>query len=74
MKRKRFTEEQIIEVLWLHAAGAKASELCRQHGISKATLYNWRAKYGGMTISDARRLRQLEDKNRKLKKLWTTRR
>jgi len=69
MKRKRFTEEQIIEVLWLHAAGAKASELCRQHGISKATLYNWRAKYGGMTISDARRLRQLEDKNRKLKKL-----
>jgi putative transposase len=69
MKRKRFTEEQIIAVLRLHAAGAKASELCRQHGISEATLYNWKAKFGGMTVSDARRLKRLEDENRKLKKL-----
>jgi len=69
MKRKRFTEEQIIEVLRLHAAGAKPSELCRQYGISEATLYNWKAKYGGMTVSDARRLKHLEDENRKLKKL-----
>ena len=69
MKRKRFTEEQIIEVLRLHGSGAKAADLCRQQGISEATLYSWRAKYGGMTVSDARRLKQLEEENRKLKKL-----
>ena len=69
MKRKRFTEEQIIEILRLHSAGAKPAELCRQHGISEATLYNWRARYGGLQVSEARRLRSLEEENRKLKKL-----
>jgi putative transposase len=69
MKRKRFSEEQIIEILKLHSAGAKAADLCRQHGISETTLYNWRTRYGGMEVSDAKRLRSLEDENRKLKKL-----
>ena len=69
MKRSRFTEEQIIAVLREHEAGAKAAELCRKHGMSEATLYNWKAKYGGMEVSDAKRLRALEDENRKLKKL-----
>jgi putative transposase len=69
MKKGRFTEEQIIGALRMHAAGAKAADLCRQHGISEATLYNWKAKYGGMTVSDARRLKALEDENRRLKKL-----
>ena len=69
MKRSRFPEEKIIEVLRLQAAGVKASELCREHGISEATLYNWKAKYGGLTVSEMRRLKQLEEENRKLKKL-----
>jgi len=69
MKRKRFTEEQIIGVLREHEAGAKTADLVRKHGISEATLYNWKAKYGGMEVSDAKRLRSLEDENRKLKKL-----
>jgi putative transposase len=69
MKRNRFTEEQIIAVLREHDAGAKAADLARKHGISEATLYNWKAKYGGMDVSDAKRLRSLEDENRKLKKL-----
>jgi putative transposase len=69
MKRGRFTEEQIIGVLREHEAGAKTAELARKHGISEATLYNWKAKYGGMDISEAKRLRLLEDENRKLKKL-----
>jgi putative transposase len=69
MKRKRFTEEQIIAVLREHHAGAKAADLARKHGISEATLYNWKAKYGGMDVSDAKRLRSLEEENRKLKKL-----
>ena len=69
MKRKRFTEEQIIAVLREHDAGAKAAELARKHGISEATLYNWKAKYGGMDVSDAKRLRSLEEENRRLKKL-----
>ena len=69
MKRIRFTEEQIIAVLREHDAGAKTADLARKHGISEATLYNWKAKYGDMEVSDAKRLRSLEDQNRKLKKL-----
>lgn len=61
MKRKRFTEEQIIGILRMHAAGAKPAELCRQHGISETTLYNWKARYGGMQVSDAKRLKGLEE-------------
>jgi putative transposase len=69
MKRIRFTEEQIIAVLRQHEVGTKTADLARKHGISEATLYNWKAKYGGMDVSDAKRLRSLEDENRKLKKL-----
>jgi putative transposase len=69
MKSGRFTEEQIIAVLHEHEAGAKTADLARKHGISEATLYNWKAKYGGMDVSEAKRLRLLEDENRKLKKL-----
>ena len=68
MRKGRFTEEQIIKVLE-HAAGMSASDLCRKHGISDATFYKWRSRYGGMEISDARKLKALEEENRKLKKL-----
>ena len=69
MKKSRFSEEQIIAVLKEHQAGIPVAELCRKHGISDATFYNWRKKYGGMDVSDARRLKGLEEENRKLKKL-----
>ena len=69
MKRSRFTEEQIIGVLKEHQAGLSATELCRKHGISDATFYKWRSKYGGMEVSEAKRLKQLEDENAKLKNL-----
>ena len=67
MKRARFTEEQIIAVLKEHEAGAKTADLARKHGVSEATLYNWKAKFGGMDVSEARRLRELEEENRRLK-------
>jgi len=67
--KKRFTEEQIIQVVREHEAGAKTADVCRRHGISDATLYNWKAKYGGMEASDAKKLRALESENAKLKKL-----
>ncbi len=69
MKRRRFSEEQIIGVLKEHQAGLPATELCRKHGISDATFYTWRKKYGGMEVSEARRLKALEAENGRLKKL-----
>jgi putative transposase len=69
MKRKRFTEEQIIGALKEHELGAKTADLCRKHGISEATFYNWKSKFGGMDVSEAKRLKQLHDENGKLKKL-----
>lgn len=68
MKRSRFTQEQIIGVLEEHQAGASAADLCRKHGISDATFYTWRSEHGGMEISEAKRLKQLEDESAKLKK------
>ena len=69
MKKQRFSDEQIIGVLREHEAGAKAADLARKHGISEATLYNWKAKYGGLEVSEARRLKALEEENAKLKRL-----
>jgi len=69
MKRSRFSEEQIIGILKEHAAGLTAAELCRKHGISDVTFYKWRSKYGGMEVSEAKRLKALEDENAKLKRL-----
>ena len=69
MKRKRFSEEQILAILKELEAGAIGREVCRRHGISEQTLYRWKAKFGGMSVSDAKRLKQLESENAKLKKL-----
>ena len=69
MKRSRFTEEQIIRVLQEAQTGERAQEVCRRHGISPGTLYRWKARYGGLEVSEVRRLRPLEEENRKLKQL-----
>ena len=69
MRQSRFREEQIIGVLKEAEAGMKTAEVCRKHGISDATYYKWKAKYGGLEVSEARRLRQLEDENRRLKQI-----
>src|SRR4051795_1249690 len=69
VKSSRFSEEQIIGILKQSEAGAKTSELCRQHAISAATFYGWRSKYGGLEVSEARRLKQLEEENAKLKRI-----
>ena len=69
MKKKRFTDEQIIAVLREHDAGMKTGDLARKHGISEATIYNWKAKFGGMEVPEAKRLRALEEENGRLKRL-----
>lgn len=69
MKRSRYSEEQIVGILKEAEAGISATELCRKYGISDQTYYNWKAKYGGMVVNDVKRLRQLEDENRRLKHL-----
>lgn len=69
MKRKRYTEEQIIGILKAHEAGAKVSDLVREHGMSEQSFYRWKSKYGGMEVSEAKRLKELETENARLKKL-----
>jgi putative transposase len=69
MKRGRFSEEQIVGILKEHEAGRKIVELAREHGVSEATLYGWKSKYGGMEVGEAQRLKSLEDENRRLKQL-----
>lgn len=69
MRRSKHSEEQVIGILKEHEAGVSAAEICRKYGISDATFYKWRSKYGGMEVSDARKLKALEEENRKLKKL-----
>ena len=70
MKRSKFSEEQVIAILREQEAGAKTADVCRRHGISSATFYAWKAKYGGMEVSDAKRLKALADENVKLKRLY----
>ena len=74
LRKSRFSEEQIVAIIQEYAAGAKVSELCRKHGMSYATFYTWKAKYGGLQVSDVRRLKDLETENGKLKKLLALRR
>jgi len=69
MKRSRFTEEQIIGILKEHKAGVSVADLCRKHGVSDASIYKWKAKFGGMDVSEAKKLRALEDENGKLKRM-----
>jgi putative transposase len=69
MKRSRFSEEQIIAILKEQEAGVPVSELCRKHGVSDASIYKWKAKYGGIDVSEAKRLKALEDENAKLKRM-----
>lgn len=69
MKKKRFTEEQIIGVLKEHESGCKVEDICRRHNIAQGTFYRWKSKYGGMEVSEAKRLKDLENENTKLKKL-----
>ena len=69
MKRRRFSEEQIIGILKEHEAGVSVADLCRKHGVSDASIYNWKARFGGMDVSEARRLKSLADENARLKRL-----
>lgn len=69
MKKSRFTETQIVNILQQYAQGKKVSELCREHGISEQTIYNWKAKYGGMDVNELKRVKELEDENARLKRI-----
>jgi len=70
MKKSRFTESQIFSILKEYDAGKKLQDLCREHGVSKATVYNWKARYGGMEMNELKRVKELEEENRKLKQMY----